>query len=86
MYTSVGPPGGRLQYSSEYGSEQQIVPQQHLQLRVQESQQCPPADDLSVAVAERAAAVAEDFRGLTLGSRGQRDDPGRSEVKSWKRT
>lgn len=33
------------------GCEQQMVPQQkHLQLRVEESKQRPPAEDLSVAV------------------------------------
>lgn len=42
------------------GWEQQMVPQQqHLQLRVEESQQRPPAEDLSVAVNQRAGAVAE---------------------------
>lgn len=42
------------------GKEQQMVPQQqHLQLRVEESQQRPPAEDLCVAVDQRAGAVAE---------------------------
>lgn len=54
-----------------------MVPQQkHLQLRVEESQQRPPAEDLSVAVDECGVTVTEVLRVESLGPRGQGDDPG----------
>lgn len=54
-----------------------MVPQQkHLQLRVEESEQRPPAEDLSVAVDQRAAAATEVLRVESLGPRGQGDDLG----------
>lgn len=61
-----------------------IIPEQQLQLRVQESKQRPPADDLGVAVTQCTAAVAGIVRVQTLGSCGQRHDLGWSEVKPWK--
>lgn len=49
-----------------------MVPQQkYLQLRVEEPKQRPPAEDLSVAVHQRAAAVTEILRVESLGPRGQ---------------
>ena len=62
-----------------------IVPEQQLQLSVQESNQRPPAHGLSVAVAERAAVVADAVRVHTLGPRGQRHDLRRPEVKACRR-
>lgn len=47
------------------------VPEQQLQLGIQESNQRPPAEDFGVAVAERSAAVASIVRVQTLGPRGQ---------------
>lgn len=59
------------------GCEQQMVPQQkHLQLRVEESEQRPPAEDLGVAVYQRAVALTEILGVESLGPRGQGDDPG----------
>lgn len=54
-----------------------MVPQQkHLQLRVEESQQRPSAEDLSVAVDECAAALTDVLGVECLGPRGQGDDLG----------
>lgn len=56
--------------------QRRLVPQQQLQLRVEEAQQRPPADDLGVAVAQRPSAVASAVPVQTLGPRGQRDHLG----------
>lgn len=61
-----------------------FVPEQQLQLSVQESNQRPSADDFSVAVAERQVAVALTVQVQTLGPRGQRHNLGRSQVEPWR--
>lgn len=53
-----------------------IVPEQQLQLSIQESNQRPPVDDFGVAVAERPAAVAHAVRVQTLCPCGQRHNLG----------
>lgn len=62
-----------------------ILPQQQLQLSVEEPQQRPPTDHLGVAVAQCPSAITSAVPGQTLGPRGQRDHPGGSEVKPWRR-
>lgn len=62
-----------------------ILPQQQLQLSVEEPQQRPPTDHLGMAVAERPSAITSAVPGQTLGPRGQRDHPGGSEVEPWRR-
>lgn len=59
------------------------LPEQQLQLSVQEPQQRPPADHLGVAVPERPGVVPGAVSVQTLGPGGQGDDPGRPQVEPW---
>lgn len=63
------------------GAGAAVLPEQQLQLPVEEPQQRPPTDDLRMAVAQRPSAIASAVPARTPGPGGQRDHPGRSKVK-----
>lgn len=62
-----------------------LVPEQQLQLSVQEPLQRPATHHLSVAVSEDGAGLAGSVPLHTLGAGGQGDDPGRAQVQAWSR-
>lgn len=61
-----------------------IIPEEQLQLTVQESNQRPSTHDFSVAVAERTATVAHTTQVQALRPCGQRHNPGWSKIESWR--